>query len=217
MGCGNDLYIVDNSADVVIEHADAGHDIVRASASFVLGEHIEDLELTGSAAIDATGNAMQNTLRGNAGANRLDGGGGNDLLVGGAGNDTYLLRRGYGCTSVYENDLTPGNTDVAQFASDIAADQLWFRKVGTNLEVACHRNQRPAEHQRLVQRSRIPPGTIPVQRRQDLAGQPGAEPGRRDGGLRPATDGADPPVGALCESAGDGNCGELAMTLAARL
>ncbi len=134
-GVGNDLYVVDSSADIVMEGTDGGHDIVRASASFVLGEHIEDLEITGPAPIDATGNTGPNTLRGNAGANRMDGGGGNDLLVGGAGNDTYALRRGYGSTSVYENDLTPGNTDVAQFEADIAADQLWFRQVGTSLEV----------------------------------------------------------------------------------
>ncbi|HQX81816.1 MAG TPA: calcium-binding protein, partial [Vicinamibacterales bacterium] len=69
-GFGNDIYLVDNAADTVIESASAGHDIVRASVSHVLSANVEDLELTGTAAIDATGNAGQNTLRGNAAANR---------------------------------------------------------------------------------------------------------------------------------------------------
>ncbi|TJZ74852.1 hypothetical protein FAZ21_07635 [Chitiniphilus eburneus] len=34
-----------------------------------------------------------------------------------------------------ENDATSGNTDLAQFA-DAASDQLWFRRVGSDLEVS---------------------------------------------------------------------------------
>ncbi|MEP6969541.1 MAG: carbohydrate-binding domain-containing protein, partial [Betaproteobacteria bacterium] len=135
-GIGNDLYVVDNILDRVFEQEDGGHDIVRASVSYRLSEHVEDLELTGGAAIDGTGNAMQNTLRGNSAANRLDGAAGSDLLVGGAGRDTYVLGRGYGSDSVYENDATPGVTDSALFDGDIAAEQLWFRRVGSNLEVS---------------------------------------------------------------------------------
>ncbi len=135
-GSGNDLYLVDNSADRVTERVSGGHDIVRSSASYVLSEHIEDLELTGLEAIDATGNTQRNTLRGNAGANRLDGGAGNDLLVGGAGNDMYVVRRGSGSDTVQENDASAGNIDMAQFESDILADQLWFRRFGNSLEVS---------------------------------------------------------------------------------
>lgn len=134
-GHGNDLYLVDNSQDLALERASGGHDIVRSSVSYQLGAHLEDLELTGSAPINATGNATQNTLRGNASANRLDGAGGNDLLVGGAGNDTYLMARGHGVDSIYESDATPGNTDIAEFVGDIAAEQLWFRRAGSTLEV----------------------------------------------------------------------------------
>jgi len=79
---------------------------------------------------------MQNTLRGNAAANRLDGGAGSDLLVGGAGGDTYVLGRGYGSDSVYEYDWTPGVVDVALFDGDISAEQLWFRRLGSSLEVS---------------------------------------------------------------------------------
>jgi hypothetical protein len=44
--------------------------------------------LTGSAAINGTGNTLGNHLRGNAGANVLNGGAGNDVVQGAAGNDT---------------------------------------------------------------------------------------------------------------------------------
>ena len=68
----------------------------------------------------------------------MDGQGGTDTLTGGAGNDTYVLGRGYGADTAIENDATAGNTDMAQFLSGIATDQLWFKQVsGTNnLEVS---------------------------------------------------------------------------------
>ena len=37
---------------------------------------------------------------------------------------------------VYENDTTPGSIDRAVFGADIAFDQLWFRRLGNNLEVS---------------------------------------------------------------------------------
>ncbi len=90
-GFGNDLYVVDSLGDTVVEQAGGGHDIVRASVSHTLSANVEDLELTGTASIDGTGNVGQNTLRGNAGANRLDGGQGADFMAGGAGDDTYVV------------------------------------------------------------------------------------------------------------------------------
>jgi Ca2+-binding RTX toxin-like protein len=50
--------------------------------------------LTGSATINAIGNALDNTLLGNAADNRLDGGLGIDRLAGGLGNDTYVVDNG---------------------------------------------------------------------------------------------------------------------------
>jgi Ca2+-binding RTX toxin-like protein len=82
------------------------------------------------------GNAGANGLTGGAGNDTLNGGAGADTLAGGVGNDTYVLGRGYGIDTITENDATAGNTDVAQFAADIAIDQLWFQKVGNNLEVS---------------------------------------------------------------------------------
>ena len=89
-GAGNDTYIVDNSADVVVEAAGNGVDTVLASASYQLAANVEHLVLTGSANINGAGNALDNTITGNSGSNLLDGGQGADLLLGGAGNDTLV-------------------------------------------------------------------------------------------------------------------------------
>ena len=92
-GTGNDTFIVDSVGDVVTESSTvAGEiDLVQSSVSFTLGANLENLTLTGTSAINATGNAANNTLTGNSAANTLDGGTGNDTLIGGAGNDTYIV------------------------------------------------------------------------------------------------------------------------------
>jgi Ca2+-binding RTX toxin-like protein len=82
------LTVVDNAGDMVVEDAGAGVDLVQSSVSFALGANVENLTLTGSAAINGTGNGLNNVITGNAGANRLSGGEGNDTLNGGAGNDS---------------------------------------------------------------------------------------------------------------------------------
>ncbi len=101
-GTGNDMYIVDNSADVVTETSTLVTEIdtVNSSVSYTLGANIENLTLTGTAAINGTGNSLNNLLKGNTannslsgahGNDTLDGGAGIDTLVGGAGNDTYTV------------------------------------------------------------------------------------------------------------------------------
>ena len=89
-GQGNDTYLVDNLGDVVTENAAEGTDLVQSSVSFTLGADIENLTLTGSAAINGTGNDLDNILLGNSGTNILDGGTGADTMTGGLGNDTYV-------------------------------------------------------------------------------------------------------------------------------
>ena len=55
----------------------------RPSITYSLaGSNLENLTLTGSGHIDATGNALANILTGNSGANRLDGGVGADTMDG---------------------------------------------------------------------------------------------------------------------------------------
>lgn len=76
-GAGNDTYVLDRE-DVVIEAAGRGIDTVRASISYTLPAHVENLVLTGSANLNGTGNGLANVITGNAGANRIAGGNGID-------------------------------------------------------------------------------------------------------------------------------------------
>jgi hypothetical protein len=88
---GNDTHVVDHAADAVTEALAAGTDGVQASISYTLPANVETLTLTGTAAINGTGNALNNTLGGNPAANILNGGAGADVMTGGAGNDTYVV------------------------------------------------------------------------------------------------------------------------------
>ncbi|MDW2812726.1 hypothetical protein R5K32_21710, partial [Acinetobacter baumannii] len=78
------------------ENAGEGIDTVLSSITYTLGNNLENLTLTGSTAINGTGNALNNvlignsainTLTGGAGDGYLNGGGGADKLLGGTGND----------------------------------------------------------------------------------------------------------------------------------
>ncbi len=84
-GAGDDLYIVDNVNDKVIELSCEGIDSVESSVTYVLDKNIENLILTGTDAINGTGNELDNILTGNMGAN---------ILGGGQGNDTYMIGLG---------------------------------------------------------------------------------------------------------------------------
>lgn len=90
-GLGNDVFIVDNTGDVVSEAANGGTDTVRSSVTYTLTSNVETLELQGAAAINGTGNSLANTLRGNVAANTLNGGAGADQMIGGAGADVYVV------------------------------------------------------------------------------------------------------------------------------
>ena len=90
-GTGNDTYVVDDVGDAVYESPGQGTDTVESTISYTLGANLENLRLTGSAAINGTGNELVNSLTGNAAANVLDGGPGADTMSGGKGNDTYVV------------------------------------------------------------------------------------------------------------------------------
>jgi Ca2+-binding RTX toxin-like protein len=143
-GAGNDTYVV-GTGDTTIEAAGAGTDTVQSAIAWTLASNVENLTLTGKAAVNGTGNTAGNVLTGNSAVNTLTGGAGNDTLnggagadslVGGTGNDTYWLGRGYGVDTITENDATVGNTDIARFDTGIATNQLWFTKTGNNLDVS---------------------------------------------------------------------------------
>ena len=90
-GGGDDVYLVDSARDVVVENVNDGIDTVKASVSYSLSDNLENLTLTGTGAINGTGNSAANIITGNSAANVLDGGAGNDRLIGGAGDDVYLV------------------------------------------------------------------------------------------------------------------------------
>lgn len=91
-GAGSDYYIVDSLGDVVTEEASAGTDTVAASVSYTIADSdVENIILTGTADIGATGNSSVNILTGNAGNNTLDGASGADTMAGGLGDDTYVV------------------------------------------------------------------------------------------------------------------------------
>ena len=135
-GSGDDLYRVDDIRDVISEEStgagidDGGIDSVESTITYTLGNFLEKLTLTGTAAIDATGNELANVIKGNesnnvlsgrGGADDIRGNGGNDILVGGAGKDT--LTGGTGSDTFVFGKADATSTDrVVDF--EVAADWI---------------------------------------------------------------------------------------------
>jgi Ca2+-binding RTX toxin-like protein len=88
---GDDVYVANSATDVIIEGVNAGYDTVRASSSYVLGDNLEKLKLTGFGRFSATGNDLDNTIIGNWSGNKINGGLGNDKLIGGGGHDQFIF------------------------------------------------------------------------------------------------------------------------------
>jgi Ca2+-binding RTX toxin-like protein len=94
-GLGNDIYVVDSATDTITELANGGTDTIQSSVTYTIAAaNVENLTLTGTAAINGTGNDGNNVITGNGANNILNGGAGNDILNGGAGND--ILTGGLG-------------------------------------------------------------------------------------------------------------------------
>ncbi|MDX2276294.1 MAG: M10 family metallopeptidase C-terminal domain-containing protein [Hyphomonadaceae bacterium] len=142
-GVGGDTYVVNANGDRTIETSSSGGiDLVQSSVTRTLGEFLENLTLTGGAAIDGSGNGLANTLTGNGAANilsglggadvirgggggdRLIGGAGGDTLTGGAGKDAFLLNAAIGATNI------DNVTDFAVGADKIELENSVFTALG---------------------------------------------------------------------------------------
>ncbi|PPK76523.1 Ca2+-binding RTX toxin-like protein [Methylobacter tundripaludum] len=117
-GLGNDIYIVDNAGDVVKETSSLGTEIdtVLSSVTYTLGSNVENLILTGTSAINGTGNSLNNVLIGNSGNNVLTGGTGSDLLNGDLGDDTLKGNAG--------NDILQGGAGNDTLSDTAGANLL---------------------------------------------------------------------------------------------
>jgi Ca2+-binding RTX toxin-like protein len=123
---GNDTYVVDVAGDVVTEAAGEGTDTVQSSISYTLVANLENLLLTGSATLNGTGNALNNTLTGNSAANVLDGKAGNDTMLGGDGSDTYYVDN--------TSDVVTETNASATGGTDIVHTSLSAYTLGANVE-----------------------------------------------------------------------------------
>ncbi|MFM6745841.1 MAG: Calx-beta domain-containing protein, partial [Dolichospermum sp.] len=127
-------------------------DTLVTAATTTLATNVENLTLTGAAAINGTGNAGNNviignganniltgnagndTLNGGAGNDNLNGGDGNDLLLGGAGNDTLngvagndTLNGGAG------NDILTGGLGKDTLTGGLGIDRFDYRVLTDSL------------------------------------------------------------------------------------
>ncbi|MEQ1941760.1 family 16 glycosylhydrolase [Mesorhizobium sp. VNQ89] len=119
-GLGDDTYNVNHRDTKVVEDFNGGIDTIRASVSYALPDHVENMHLVGNnSANSATGNALPNIIIGNGGANVITGGGSNDILTGGAGADTFVFKRGDGSDIItdFENGLDVVRLDDHGFST----------------------------------------------------------------------------------------------------
>ena len=123
-GLGNDVYNINHQDQRVYETNSGGIDTVQSRINYsladtdggnVFGGNVENLTLVGTAAINGTGNALNNVLTGNGAANILIGGAGNDTLNGGAGKD--VLKGGAG-DDIYINTTGDTITELANEGID---------------------------------------------------------------------------------------------------
>jgi len=118
-GNGNDTYVVDDAVADNVNETGSGIDTVQSSVTFSLAGDalVENLTLTGGAAINGFGNALNNTILGNLADNVLAGGLGNDFLSGSSGDDDLLGGAG--------NDTLSGGAGVDVLTGGLGIDLLF--------------------------------------------------------------------------------------------
>ena len=151
-GAGDDTYVVDSTSDTVTESSSEGTDTIQASVTYTASSNVENLTLTGSGDINATGNSLDNTLTGNSGDNTLSGSSGDDTLYGSSGADNLsgssgadnlyggsggdTLTGGSGADSLYGGsgaDTLTGGSGVDTLYGGSSTDTLYGDSKGDNL------------------------------------------------------------------------------------
>jgi Ca2+-binding RTX toxin-like protein len=155
-GTGDDIYFVDDAADVVTELAGQGDaDTVYSTAtSYTLADNVETLVLFGDGNLTGYGNGQANSLYGNDNGNFLSGGAGNDLLLGQDGNDTLLGdagddiliggsgndKYGFFADVAFGHDWVDNSADVDGVDTialqGITADKVWLQFAGNDLVIS---------------------------------------------------------------------------------
>ncbi|WP_114240103.1 calcium-binding protein [Dyella sp. C9] len=137
-GSGNDTLNGGDGDDVLI--GGAGNDVLNGGAGndVLIGGDGDDVLDGGAGSNRMEGGAGNDTLKVSSSANNnvFVGGTGDDLLYGSWNSDTYIFNRGDGRDTIVETESYVGATDVLVFGEGIGADQLWFRRVGADLEVS---------------------------------------------------------------------------------
>jgi Ca2+-binding RTX toxin-like protein len=124
-GLGNDTYIISSSNNLIVENLNEGIDTVQSSVSIGLDStgqpiaYVENITLTGTSNIYATGNTLDNTIIGNDGNNYLNGMTGNDIIYGGAGNDTL-----YGAYANNNSNALYGGTGDDTYVIKLFTDTI---------------------------------------------------------------------------------------------
>ncbi|MFN6482142.1 MULTISPECIES: Calx-beta domain-containing protein [unclassified Nostoc] len=111
-------------------------DTLTASVTTILPTNVENLTLTGTSAINGTGNAGNNILKGNSA---------NNSLAGGAGNDTYSFVANSALGTDTITETTTGGTDTINFSGTTVAVNLNLgsttsQTVNTNLKLILSAN-----------------------------------------------------------------------------
>ena len=99
-GAGSDTFVVNNASDVVRDSSSTASNTIQSSVSYVLPTDVNTLTLTGTAALEGTGNAGSDVLTANTGADTLNSGAGVDSLVGGTGADVFIINNAADVVSV---------------------------------------------------------------------------------------------------------------------
>ena len=130
----SDIFIKDlltGKIEIVNTTPDLGSkmDTVNSSISYLLPGAVENLNLTGSADINGTGNALNNIINGNAGANQLNGGNGSDTLTGNTGADVFTFQ-------VITESLVGSSRDIITDFSSIQLDKINLSVIDANVNLA---------------------------------------------------------------------------------